>query len=230
MKQLGNFAIGGAWAVLVFALGCGEATAEKPSFDDATRAPYSPPPEKSRNGKSIAGMKEKVKAAWGDIVFTKNGKPVQYQVTLETSAGDMVVDFYPDVAPNHVRSFIALAQVGFYDGLIFHRCIPGFVIQGGCPLGNGLGGPGYCLKPEFNKKLHLRGVLSMARATPKDSAGSQFFVCVAKAPNLDNQYTVFGAVTKGLDVMDKIVGAPRGAGDRPFNPVVIKSAKVTIKK
>lgn len=200
--------------------------AEPAPFDEATRAPYSPPPQKSRNGKSIADMKQKVQQLWDKIVFSKDGKQIEYLLTFSTDAGDFQVELWPDVAPNHCRSFIALSQAGFYDGLIFHRVIPGFVIQGGCPVGTGTGGPGYCVKKEFNTKPHERGVLSMARAQPEDSAGSQFFVCVDAARFLDNKYTAYGKVVKGMEAVDKIVGADRDARDRPLEPVTIKSVKV----
>lgn len=203
--------------------------ADPAKFEDATRAPYSSVAEKSRNGKSIADMKKNVQAQWDKIIFKNNGKAVEYIVTFSTDAGDFQVEVWPDVAPNHARSFIALSQAGFYDGLIFHRVIPGFMIQGGCPLGSGGGGPGYCVKQEFNDKPHERGVLSMARAQPKDSAGSQFFVCVDAARFLDKNYTAFGKVLKGMEAVDKIVSADRDGGDRPFKPVTIKSAKVTLK-
>lgn len=203
--------------------------AAPPKFSEATRDPFSPPPTKSINGKSIAEMKSKVEKMWDDIVFEKDGKKVEYLAQLKTDAGTIEIEFYPDVAPGHVRSFIALSRVGFYDGLIFHRCIPGFVIQGGCPVGQGTGGPGYCVKEEFNSKRHERGVLSMARARPVDSAGSQFFICHQAAHSLNNQYTVFGKVTKGMSVVDEIVAAPRDARDRPFNPVKIQQARIKMK-
>jgi peptidyl-prolyl cis-trans isomerase B (cyclophilin B) len=214
---------------LVVLLVCSVTLGQAPDFKEGTRDPYRDPPAKSRNGKSMAEMKAKVQAEWPELVFEKDGKPVQYQVTLQTDAGDIVIEFFPDVAPNHVRSFLALSKVGFFDGLIFHRVIPGFVIQGGCPIGDGTGGPGYCLKPEFSNKKHVRGILSMARAQPLDSAGSQFFVCVADTPPLDNKYTVFGQVTQGMDVVDKIVNAERNINDRPLEPVTIKKAVVEVK-
>ena len=203
--------------------------AEPAKFDEATRSPYTDPPGKSRNGKSIVDMKKKVEELWDGIVFKKDDKPVEYLVTFSTDAGDFQIEMWPDVAPNHCRSFIALAQAGFYDGLIFHRVIPGFMIQGGCPTGTGTGGPGYCVKQEFNRKPHERGVLSMARAQPEDSAGSQFFVCVDNAGFLDNKYTAFGKVLKGMEAVDKIVNAERDGQNRPLEPVTIKSAKVTLK-
>lgn len=216
-------------AACVSTMSVAVSAAEPKKFADATRAVYSPAPEKSINGKSIADMKKKVEAQWDKIVFKKDGKAVEYLVTFATDVGDIQMEMWSDVAPNHCRSFIALAQAGYYDGLIFHRVIPGFMIQGGCSVGTGTGGPGYCVKEEFNEKSHVRGVLSMARAQPVDSAGSQFFLCVDKATFLDRKYTAFGKVLKGMEAADKIVGADRDARDRPFEPVKIKSAKVTIK-
>ena len=141
--------------------------------------------------------------------------------TIETSEGTMTVDFWNDVAPGHVKNFIDLAKKGFYNGLIFHRVIPGFMIQGGCPEGTGTGGPGYQIKAEFNRKperRHSRGVLSMARSSHPDSAGSQFFVMHQDSPHLDGQYSAFGKVTSGIEVVDKIVSVKRNSSDRPLNP------------
>lgn len=153
---------------------------------------------------------------------------------LHTTAGEIDIRFFPDVAPNHVKNFIDLAKSGFYDGVKFHRVIPGFMIQGGDPntiAGNpatwGTGGSPNKLKAEFNKVSHKRGIVSMARSRDFDSASSQFFICVADATQLDRQYTVFGEVTKGMDVADKIVNAPRGQMDRPNEPVTI--TKVVIR-
>src|SRR4051812_12416879 len=151
-----------------------------------------------------------------------------YTATIETDAGTMVAELYPKLAPNTVNSFVFLAREGFYDGLIFHRVIPGFMIQGGDPTGTGEGGPGYTLKAEFNDTLHDRGVLSMARTNDPDSAGSQFFVMHGRAAHLDGKYTAFGKVTKGLEVIDKIVNAPKDDNDRPKEPVKIK--KITIEE
>jgi peptidyl-prolyl cis-trans isomerase B (cyclophilin B) len=139
----------------------------------------------------------------------------------------MTGELYPTEAPGHVNSFTFLAREGFYDGVIFHRVIPGFMIQGGDPTGTGTGGPGYQLKAEFNKKKHTRGVLSAARSASPNSAGSQFFVMHKVAPHLDGQYTAFGEITSGLEVIDKIVSAPTGANDRPLNPASIKKITVT---
>lgn len=149
-----------------------------------------------------------------------------YTATIETDAGTMVAELYPKVAPQTVNSFVFLAREGYYEDVIFHRVIPGFMIQGGDPTGTGTGGPGYKLKQEFNEIKHEPGVLSMARTQDPNSAGSQFFIMHKAAPFLDRQYTVFGKLTSGLDVVEKIVNAPRNAQDRPDNPTKIKSIKI----
>jgi peptidyl-prolyl cis-trans isomerase B (cyclophilin B) len=148
---------------------------------------------------------------------------------IHTDFGDITLKFFPKLAPNHVNNFMELTKTGFYDGTIFHRVIPGFVIQGGDPNSksqdrtrHGMGGPGYRLKAEFNSKPHKRGILSMARSSQPDSAGSQFFICVSDVPSLDNKYTVFGEVIKGMDVVDKIVSVPRDGRDNPIERVEIK--------
>ena len=145
----------------------------------------------------------------------------------------MTAELYPDKAPNTVANFISLANKGFYDGLIFHRVIPGFMIQGGCPKGNGTGGPGYDIKGEFagngfaqNDLKHTTGVLSMARAMHPDSAGSQFFIMVAPAPHLDGQYAAFGQVTDGVEEAIRISELPTDWNDKPKAPVVIQSIRV----
>ena len=155
-------------------------------------------------------------------------------VTIEMEDGGVIkAELYPEVAPNTVNNFISLIQAGFYDGLIFHRVIPGFMIQGGCPQGTGTGGPGYNIKGEFthngfeNNLRHDRGVLSMARAMHPNSAGSQFFIMVEKAPHLDGEYASFGKVTEGMDVADRIVNTPRDMRmDRPHADQRMK--KVTV--
>ena len=143
-------------------------------------------------------------------------------VTIEMQDGGVITcELYPDIAPQSVYNFISLANAGFYDGLIFHRVIPGFMIQGGCPDGNGMGGPGYCIKGEFaangvaNDLRHTRGVLSMARAQAMDSAGSQFFIMHADGEFLDGQYAAFGMVTEGMDVVDRIAATKTGMNDKP---------------
>ena len=148
---------------------------------------------------------------------------------IETKFGNITLKFFPDVAPGHVKNFIDLAKKGFYDGTTFHRVIPGFMIQGGDPNSkdankskHGQGGPGYTIKAEFNDKPHKRGTLSMARAGHPDSAGSQFFICVKDSPFLDKQYTVFGEVESGIEVVDKIVSQPRDRNDNPDERVEMK--------
>lgn len=154
-------------------------------------------------------------------------------VTIEMENGDiMKAELYPDIAPISVSNFISLIQKGFYDGLIFHRVIKGFMIQGGCPDGNGTGGPGYHIKGEFtmngvdNPLKHEKGVLSMARAMHPDSAGSQFFIMHETSPHLDGQYAAFGKIIEGQDIVDKIAEVATDYSDRPREDQVMK--KVTV--
>ena len=167
--------------------------------------------------KTITATKEEVKKMSGT------------KAIIETKFGNITLIFFPDVAPGHVKNFIDLAKKGFYDGTTFHRVIPGFMIQGGDPNSkdankskHGQGGPGYTIKAEFNDKPHKRGTLSMARAGHPDSAGSQFFICVKDSSFLDKQYTVFGEVESGMDVVDKIVSQPRDGNDNPNDRVEMK--------
>ena len=154
-------------------------------------------------------------------------------VTFEMENGGVIrAELYPDVAPQSVRNFVSLIQKGFYDGLIFHRVISGFMIQGGDPQGIGTGGPGYHIYGEFrqngfdNRLKHTRGVLSMARAMMPNSAGSQFFIMHEDAPHLDGGYAAFGKVIEGIEVVDEIANTHTGANDRPVQPQVMK--KVTV--
>lgn len=154
-------------------------------------------------------------------------------VTIEVEGkGTIKAELYPEVAPNTVKNFISLAGSGFYNGTIFHRVIPGFMIQGGDPEGTGMGGPGYSIKGEFtgnrfkNDLKHSRGVLSMARSARPDSAGSQFFIMVEDAPHLDGQYASFGKVIEGLEIADKIVSVDTDYNDRPYEEQKIKSMTV----
>lgn len=146
----------------------------------------------------------------------------------------MTGELYPEIAPQSVGSFILLANSGFYDGLIFHRCIPGFMIQGGCPNGSGMGGPGYSIKGEFkangidNPLKHTYGVLSMARSMMKDSAGSQFFIMTSDSPHLDGQYAAFGKVLSGMEAADRIVSTPTDRSDRPLQEQKIASIRVEV--
>jgi peptidyl-prolyl cis-trans isomerase B (cyclophilin B) len=153
-----------------------------------------------------------------------------YTATIDTSEGKMVAELYPDKAPETVNSFVFLAKEKFFDGLTFHRVIKDFMLQGGDPTGTGMGGPGYKLKAEFNDTKHVKGILSMARTADPNSAGSQFFVMHGTSPHLDGQYTVFGKVTEGLDVIDKIASAPTDARDKPVKPVTIKSVTIEEKE
>lgn len=154
-------------------------------------------------------------------------------VVIEMENGDVMKgELYPDIAPKTVENFEKLVNEGFYDGLIFHRVIPGFMIQGGCPQGTGTGGPGYTIEGEFsgngfqNDLKHDRGVLSMARAMDPNSAGSQFFIMVAPAPHLDGQYAAFGKIIEGMEAADTIVNQPRNFSDKPKKDQKMK--KVTI--
>ena len=161
---------------------------------------------------------------------------VTFEIEMDTAFGAQTgvikAELYPEIAPNSVNNFISLIQKGYYDGLIFHRVIPGFMIQGGCPNGNGMGGPGYSIKGEFNQNgfqnnlKHDRGVLSMARAMHPNSAGSQFFIMHEVAPHLDGQYAAFGKVTEGIDVVDAIAGTKTDWNDRPRSEQRMK--KVTV--
>ena len=154
-------------------------------------------------------------------------------VTIEMATGEKIkIELYPEIAPNTVRNFVSLIKKGFYDGLTFHRIIPGFMIQGGCPEGTGMGNPGYRIKGEFtrnqfqNNLKHSRGVISMARAMNFDSAGSQFFIMHENSPHLDGQYASFGKVIEGMDVVDKIANVKTDYNDMPDEPQVM--AKVTV--
>ena len=154
-------------------------------------------------------------------------------ITIEMTNGDLIkAELYPDVAPNTVNNFLSLVNKEFYNGLIFHRVIKGFMIQGGCPDGNGMGGPGYCIKGEFshngfqNDLAHTEGVLSMARAMNPNSAGSQFFIMHADAPYLDGQYAAFGKVVAGMDVVDKIASVRTDWNDKPTTPVKMATVEL----
>jgi peptidyl-prolyl cis-trans isomerase B (cyclophilin B) len=168
--------------------------------------------------------KAEVDAAAQGLDFSKN----KYQIVLDTNMGKITLDMLPNVAPGHCKNMLALAKIGYYDGLTFHRVIPGFMIQGGCPEGTGTGGPGYTIKAEFNPTVHEAGVVSMARTNDPNSGGSQFFICLEKAPHLDRQYTAFGktADAESLAVVKKIGAVPTGAQDRPVKPVTISKATV----
>ena len=155
-------------------------------------------------------------------------------VTITMENGKQIrLELYPEIEPITVENFIKLVKQGFYDGLTFHRIIPGFMIQGGCPDGTGMGGPGWQIKGEFasngvkNPLKHTRGVISMARSMMPNSAGSQFFIMHEDAPHLDGQYAAFGKVIEGMDVVDEIAQTPTGFQDRPLKPVVMKKVEYT---
>ncbi|GAB4325468.1 MAG: hypothetical protein Kow0074_19250 [Candidatus Zixiibacteriota bacterium] len=164
-------------------------------------------------------------APYEHVTFKEGEKP---HVIMETSMGTIEIELWPDVAPKHCKSFVHLIQKGFYDSLTFHRVIPGFVIQGGDPLGNGTGGPGYNVPAEFSNLKHDDGILSMARASDPNSAGSQFFICLSRkgTASLDGKYSIFGKVVDGLDVVHQIEKVPTGRGDKPTTPVYM--TKVTM--
>lgn len=169
----------------------------------------------------------------GDTKENLTGDHPLVTMTME-NGGTVVAELYPEIAPNTVNNFISLIEDEFYDGLIFHRVIPGFMIQGGDPEGNGTGDPGYAIAGEFNANdfdnplVHERGVLSMARSQDPDSAGSQFFVITETSPHLDGDYAAFGRVTDGMDVVDEIVNAERDGMDKPLNDQVIQSMTVDL--
>jgi peptidyl-prolyl cis-trans isomerase B (cyclophilin B) len=174
-----------------------------------------------------ASRRADVDAAVKDVDFSKNN----YQIELDTSAGIIKLDLNPDVAPGHCKNMIGLAKIGYYNGVLFHRIIKGFMIQGGCPLGTGTGGPGYTIDAEFNTTPHEAGVLSMARTSDPNSAGSQFFICLGRHTHLDRQYTAFGktADDASLNVVRKIGEIKTDRADRPSNDVTIKTARVIAK-
>jgi peptidyl-prolyl cis-trans isomerase B (cyclophilin B) len=171
-----------------------------------------------------ANRKAEVDAAVKDVDFNKN----DYQIELDTSLGKIRLNLAPNVAPGHCKNMIGLARIRYYDGVLFHRVIQGFMVQGGCPLGTGTGGPGYTIKAEFNTMSHDPGVLSMARTSDPNSAGSQFFICLDKQPSLDRKYTAFGrtADEASMAVVRKIGDVKTDNRDRPLNDVTINSAKV----
>jgi peptidyl-prolyl cis-trans isomerase B (cyclophilin B) len=177
----------------------------------------------------IVGMGLMVSAGLAEAGEKVSAKAEQTKVVIKTKFGDMEVKFFPEKAPNHVQNFLKLAKSGFYDKTIFHRVIPGFMIQGGDPNTKdpnkpetyGMGGPADRLKAEFNDVPHRRGILSMARTNDPNSAGSQFFIVVKDSNFLDGQYTVFGEVVKGIEVADKIVSLPRNGRDLPNERVEI---------
>ena len=176
-----------------------------------------------------AAFAQEKKKTWDREPEMKIDADKIYVARMDTTEGPIVLELYPKQAPHHVNSFVFLAKEGYYDGVIFHRVIPGFMIQGGDPTGTGQGGPGYKLKSEFNSTHHGRGILSAARTADPNSAGSQFFIMHGDAPHLDNQYTAYGKVIEGMETVDKIATAATGESDRPVKPASIKSIKIETK-
>lgn len=182
--------------------------------------------QERKNRTMAANRRVEVDAAIADVDFDANS----YQIEFETTAGKMLLELYPDVAPGHCRNVIGLTRIGFYDGIIFHRVIKDFVIQVGCPNGTGTGGPGYTIDAEFNDRLHEAGVLSMARTSDPNSAGSQFFICMGRVPHLDRQYTVFGktADDESLKNALSVGNSATDASDRPIEEVKITASQVIV--
>ena len=180
-----------------------------------------------KNEAMSKNRKAEVDAAVTDIDFKKN----DYQIELNTNHGKIVLNLLPDIAPGHCLNLIGLTKIGYYNGVMFHRVISGFMIQGGCPLGTGTGGPGYTIKAEFNATPHVDGVLSMARTSDPNSAGSQFFICLGTQSFLDRQYTAFGrtADADSLAVVKKIGTTKTDRSDKPLEAATIQSASVLVK-
>ncbi|MCX6129083.1 MAG: peptidylprolyl isomerase [Proteobacteria bacterium] len=172
----------------------------------------------------MTDVKQQVKDIEKTIDFAKK----RYSVNLTTNQGPIRLELFPDVAPGHCKNLISLAKSGYYNGLTFHRIIKGFMIQGGCPKGSGIGGPGYTINAEFSDRPHEPGVLSMARTNDPNSAGSQFFICLERVPYLDGQYTVFGRAEdkESLETVKKIGDVKTGPQDRPVDPVIISVVDV----
>lgn len=221
------------------------------SFAEATFAEPPPdwnrPPDKTLAGKSVGKLYTEVVRNWDDIKFVDaNGKRIQYSAILETDLGSITISLRPEFAPNHVRSFVALARSGYYDGLIFERAVRNIIsdtpdtklelIEGGCPIGTGeigYGSIGYWLKPEFSAEAtHEEGTVGASHGVEDDASACKFYINLCKAPYMDGSYSVFGKVTQGLEIAQKILAQPTRndaeypAGDRPVQPVVIR--KVTI--
>jgi peptidyl-prolyl cis-trans isomerase B (cyclophilin B) len=189
---------------LIVGLGCSERgsaqdSAKQESADTKTTAKKGG--NETVTEKASDAKPAEPEAPYSYVKFKKGEKP---HILMETSLGPITIELWPDVAPKHCQSFVHLVKTGFYDSLTFHRVVPGFVIQGGDPLGNGTGGPGYRLPAEFSNLKHEAGILSMARGPDPNSAGSQFFICLGRAAHLDGAYTIFGKVIDGMDVVRKI--------------------------
>ena len=196
-KTVKSFAVIGIISIALFSAGC-----------------------EKRKGEGDSKLLDK---AWNKLT---EGDMERMIAVIETNMGMIKLKFYPDVAPNHCRNFIRLARDDFYNNLIFHRVIEGFMIQGGCPDGTGMGGPGWNVEAEFSQRKHLKGTLSMARSADPNSAGSQFFICLEPQQGLDGKYTVFGQVIEGQDVVDKIGDLPTDPRDRPQQEAKMESVYI----
>jgi peptidyl-prolyl cis-trans isomerase B (cyclophilin B) len=221
--------------MLAVAFGCSSTTTDASSSASPAVTPAaSPTPEATTSPTPAASESPSAPATSAEDPAARKPKAGDDVAVLDTDEGKIVLMFFPDKAPNHVKNFITLANKKFYDGTKFHRTIPGFMIQGGDPNTKkgdqstwGQGGPGYNVKNEFNDVHHARGVLSMARSSDPDSAGSQFFIMVGDNAGLDGQYTAFGKVVSGMDVADKIVARPSEEGSGAAQkPVTVKSIKI----
>lgn len=215
--------------LMVIAAGCGNKPSNN-SNENANNGTSSGAAGNTATTEPTAAPEETAAAPTEGVPSATASHPI---VTIEMDNGDIIkAELYPEVAPNTVNNFISLIQKGFYNGTIYHRVIPGFMIQGGDPDGTGMGGPGYGIAGEFtsngfvNNLLHTEGVLSMARSQDPNSAGSQFFIMTATSPHLDGDYAPFGKVTEGIEVVTAIVNLPRDSNDRPEQPPVMK--KVTV--
>lgn len=207
-------------AVAISAVNPGIGLAQDKAADSAAK------PAESRTVKPKPEAAVDPAAPYKNVTFAKGEKP---RVVMETSMGKIVLELWPDVAPKHCQSFVYLVNKHFYDSVLFHRIIPGFVIQGGDPQGTGMGGPGYTVPAEFSDTLqHDLGILSMARTPDPNSAGSQFFICLSRerTKSLDKQYTIFGKVVEGLDVVQAMGKVQTGAGDRPVTPVMMTKVQM----
>ncbi len=240
-KVLSTIFIALFFIVFMFSVGCKKAEEPAPAptpapEQKAAEKPDAPAVEKKTDEKTAPVTK---KQKPDEVASAPKQKPAPIReelpkktetlAVIETKFGNIELKFFPDVAPNHVKNFIELAKKGFYDGTTFHRVIPGFMIQGGDPNSkdpdksrHGMGGPGHTVNAEFNEKPHKRGILSMARSANPDSAGSQFFICAADAFFLDRQYTAFGEVVSGMEIVDKIVKQPRDNRDNPIERIEMK--------
>ncbi len=233
----------GALALAFVGIGCSSSQAERqPKADTPQKMEMIVASADSvgmRNSAAKAEKKMKSESKKAAKKATKKNMDIKYEakirneknhiVKLETNFGDMYLELFHDLAPNHADSFFARVKDHFYEGTIFHRVIPGFMIQGGDPTGTGMGDPkrpGYTLNAEFSKEKHKRGILSMARTNDPNSASCQFFICHKDAPFLDGKYTVFGNLLKGYDVLDAIATTPTGAQDRPIKTVRILKTTV----